>query len=204
MPEIDDIAEIAKRLKSQDNRCTADPIFIVQELKRRYGIDTDFDPEIAWLHEDESVEVGAEMAELLENKFKIDGDAEPSGYRRVGYKEEWEYVQPFFTEGAADLYIKQMRTYTDSAYRNWEWIAVRKHLLEHQQLLARVAELELYEKRFKYLERRGFTVHGEHPLVHSWKSYEDGPLHWTATRISAEFKTAGEACDAVIAAEEKL
>jgi hypothetical protein len=76
-------------------------------------------------------------------------------------------------------------------------------------VMERIAELEVYEKRFKWMEKRGFEVHGPAPAVHSWREPPtrnpfDGELRWTATRISSEFKTAGEACDAAIAAEGKL
>lgn len=133
-----ELPQIGERLRTQDNRITADPIFLVQELKRTYGIDTGYDPKIAWLHDDEYVEVDGTKFVELEDAYAESGEDNPPGYRRVGYAETWEYVQPFFTEAAADAYIKamrhrhsgQLRTYADSAYRNWEWQAVRKSLME--------------------------------------------------------------------------
>lgn len=145
------LAEIGERLRTQDNRCTADPIFEVQERKRVYGIDTEYDPPIAWLYGDESVEVPAEDSAIAEAYYDETGD-EPAcieegaaiaaekgddTLRRVGYHEYWEYVQPFFTEAAAELYIKQnghnhtgeLRIYAGSAFRNWEWQELRKHLI---------------------------------------------------------------------------
>lgn len=134
------MGEIGERLRTQDNRCTAYPIFEVQERKRVYGIDTDYDPKIAWLYDDESVEVheghGGISSEALEAKYQEDLN-EPRGYRRVGYHEYWEYVQPFFTEVAANRYIQEnghnhageLRVYAGSAYRNHEWQAVREQLM---------------------------------------------------------------------------
>jgi hypothetical protein len=130
------ITEIAERVRTQDNRITADPIFLVQELERIYGIDTNYDPKIAWLYEDESVEVDKGKAKRLENRYEKDGDDNPSGYRRVGYAEEWRYVQPFFTEAAALHYCATkkhhhkgaLRVYADSGYPNPEWKAMREHL----------------------------------------------------------------------------
>src|SRR5690606_37125402 len=115
----------------------ADPVFLVQERHRIYGIDTQYDPPIAWLHEDESVEVDEFARAVLELSSWYTGDAYPDGYRRVGYAEEWRYVQPFFTEAAAGAYIAQnkhrhqgpLRTYVDSAYRNYEWQAVSELLM---------------------------------------------------------------------------
>ncbi len=147
------MGQIGERLRTQDNRITAHPIFEVQEQKRIYGIDTDYDPKIAWLWADESVEVDARLAELAEvfyEEYGEEPEVEDCGsdecfrakggketLRRVGYHEYWEYVQPFFTEAAAELYIKQnghnhrgkLRIYASSAFRNHEWQAVREWLM---------------------------------------------------------------------------
>jgi hypothetical protein len=132
-----EMGEVGNRLRAQDNRFTAEPIFLVQEEKRIYGIDIAYDPKIDWCFNDEMVSVSKQKARSLEKHYQETG-IEKEGFRRLGYAEEWVYVQPFFTEAAADLYIKQnshrhsgkLRTYADSAYRNHEWIAVRKHLSE--------------------------------------------------------------------------
>jgi len=128
--------ENGERIRTQDNRITAEPMFLVQELRRVYGIDTDYDPKIAWLYADESVEVDADEAARLEATFQQDGNDSPEGFQRAGYHETWEFVTCMFTEGAADLYIAQMkhrhsgplRTFVDCAYRNHEWNAVRDFL----------------------------------------------------------------------------
>lgn len=136
-PELN-LAKIGERLRAQDNRITADPIFLVQERKRQYGMDTQYDPAIAWIYADDPVEADKATSARLEKKYQKDGKDEREGFRRVGYFETWEYVQPFFTEVAADEYIARMshrhrgplRTYVDSAYRNYEWQAVRNYLME--------------------------------------------------------------------------
>jgi hypothetical protein len=132
-----DLPQIGERIRTQDNRFTADPIFLVQERHCYYGVDVQYDPPIAWLYEDESVEVAEDLAKSLETAYQH-GEKEPDGYCRVGYHETWEFVQPFFTEAAAELYIKQnghrhrgsLRTYVDCAFRNYEWQTVRKYLME--------------------------------------------------------------------------
>lgn len=128
---------IAQELLTQDNAITADPIFMVQEQVRVYGIDTDFDPTIAWLYEDDSVEVSEEEAGALEVLYRKSG-SEPNGYRRVGYHQDWHNRQPFFTRAAAERYIRSnghnhsgpLRIYVESAYRNPEWRSVRARLAE--------------------------------------------------------------------------
>jgi hypothetical protein len=145
------LPEIGERLRTQDNRITADPIFLVEEKKRVYGIDTDYDPEIAWMWPDEG-EVPKELAVAAEDWYdeygtepvaeESDGgyvlkDGKSDTLRRVGYHEYWEYVQPFFTERAAQHYIKEnghnhkgkLRTYVQCAFRNHEWQAIRNYLM---------------------------------------------------------------------------
>lgn len=145
-----ELAAIGERLRTQGNRCTAHPIFEVQEQKRVYGIDTEYDPKIVWLHPDESVELSPEDSTVAEAFYDEHGE-EPAGVddgkavppekgdgclRRVGYHEYWEYVQPFFTEAGAQHYIKQnghnhrgeLRIFAGSAFRNWEWQAIREYL----------------------------------------------------------------------------
>jgi hypothetical protein len=148
------LPQIGERLRTQDNRITAHPIFEVQERKRVYGIDTDYDPQIAWLYSDESIEVDPALAKLAEEFFEEHGsepeyeqgedgewhlmEGDSDTLRRVGYHEHWEYVQPFFTEAGAQRYIEEnghnhrgeLRIYAGSAFRNHEWQAIRKHLME--------------------------------------------------------------------------
>ena len=133
---IADMAAIGQLIRTQDNRITADPFFIVQERQRVYGMDTAYDPEIAWLHGDESIEVDAAKAKRLEAAYQKNYK-EPDEYRRVGYVEKWVYVTGCFTEAAADRYIAHnshrhsgpLRTYAESLYRNPEMIAVREYLM---------------------------------------------------------------------------
>src|SRR5947209_81236 len=61
-----ELSEIGERLRTQDNRITTHPIFEVQEQKRVYGIDTEYDPKIAWLYSDESVDAPPALAALAE------------------------------------------------------------------------------------------------------------------------------------------
>ena len=131
-----DPSQIGARIV-EDNRvndhCTADPIFVVQQKKRIYGMDPSIDDiESFWSPEDDLFEV-EESAEF-EKRFQEDG-FEPAGYRRICYIDTWEFVQPFFTKAAAERYIeenrhrmKDPRVYVDSAYRNKEWQAVRSLL----------------------------------------------------------------------------
>lgn len=132
MKELQAIGEL---LRTQNNRLTNEPFFVVQHRVRTYGIDTDYDPEIAWLYADESVEVPEGVAKRLEAEYQETGKVNQD-YRRVGYAEQWEYVTGCFTEKAADEWIKRrghnyrgkLRTYAETNWHNPEMIAIRKFL----------------------------------------------------------------------------
>lgn len=132
------LTEIGQRIvwdDHQNDHCTADPIFVVQQRKRIYGIEMDYDPQIVWLHGDEYTELGPEQSAIAEEYFGecgrgpafiADGvaygalhEADPnaamdaveapdyvSNLRRLGYIDIWEFVQPFFTRQGAEAYIK--------------------------------------------------------------------------------------------------
>lgn len=136
------LAQSAKDIVNQDNRCTAEPIYLVQQKKRLYGVDPDIvdDSEIVWLDgENDCCEVEGEertrLEELYQETFTV-----PAKYHRTGYVDQWEFVQPFFTEVAAEAYIaanshrmNETRIYVDSGYRNYEWQAVRAMLLKKEK-----------------------------------------------------------------------
>jgi hypothetical protein len=124
-------------MKGQDNRCTAQPIFIVQQRRRIYGFDPPYSDDYVWLYVDEAVEVSdeKELAQI-EAEYERTGK-EPAEYIRTFYQDFWEWVQPFFSEEGAQTYITcnrhnltDPRIYVESAYRNDEWAAVREMLID--------------------------------------------------------------------------
>lgn len=151
------LQKISKNLKNQDNRITADPIFYVQENKRIYGIDSQYDPEFTWLymdgdndeiekeawphlkiidedcfHEEEEVR---NAKKVIEEEFELDY----SLCEKVGFMDVWVNVLPFFTEAGAQKYLDRYgyslnkpRIYVASAYRNDEWNDVRKFLMNYE------------------------------------------------------------------------
>lgn len=134
---LEKLKEIQHELKTQDNRITSDPIFLVQEKERIYGIDTDFldDDKIIWYHCD-----GVEADE--DEKASLD-DLEESGkdiddcWDKVGYIEKYRTIQTFFTEKAAQNFIDRnkhryegkLSIYVESLYRNPEMRLIRDFIL---------------------------------------------------------------------------
>ncbi len=130
----DRIAEIGHLLRTQDNRITDAPIFIVQEQKRTYGFDPAYSDKAVWL-DCEGDEVDAEKHAQLETA-RDNGEDIPGDYTRTAYQDTWHFVTACFTEAGCNDYIAlnghnhrgKLRVYADSSYRNAEWRAVRGFL----------------------------------------------------------------------------
>lgn len=131
----DKLKSIGELLRTQDNRCTSDPFFLVQESRRFYGVDTDYSDKEVWLHIDGDEVTDEKEIEALEENER--NDVKNPDHYKVGYLDRWEYVTGCFTEQACKDYIAtnshrhkgELRIYADSLYRNPEMIAVRNALL---------------------------------------------------------------------------
>ncbi len=122
---------IGKLLNTQDNRADENPMFAVRKKVRDCGMDSDYTDKYFWYDGPNHEEPSDEEVERLEAlDVEEDGDT-----HKIYYVERWEFVQAFFTEAAAQRYIDgnkhnlgETGIYAYSAYRNYEWIAVRKFL----------------------------------------------------------------------------
>lgn len=136
---------LGERLRTQDNRCTADPIFVVFQKRREYGIDAEYTDDIVWCHEDG--ECDAIESARLEAEYKIDRN-EPEGFQRLGYFDRDEFVTACFTEQGAKDYmqinghnLKRPHIYAASLFRNREMIELRKWIASRQGVQEAVAEV---------------------------------------------------------------
>lgn len=120
------------------DHCTSNPIFIVQCLRKINGIDLDYDPLYYWTDEDREVELtDDELMEELAEYVNDGGEYEKFDpnydryvlcgnrviYEKIGYAENWEYVNAHFTRESAEAFIKRkshdyekLRIYIDSQY----------------------------------------------------------------------------------------
>lgn len=125
---------IGEQIRTQDNRCTSDPLFIVQQKQRIWGMDLNYTDDYAWLdtsnEHTEATDVEAAGLDAIEDKCGDLGD-----WEKVGYVDTWEFITACFTEKACQDYIaanghnlNEPRIYAASAYRNLEMIAVREML----------------------------------------------------------------------------
>ncbi len=134
---MNDLSTISSNLHTQDNRITANPIFLVQQKRRVYGFEES--DSYIWVDENDCEEVDdekhAELEEADVHDHHHDGST-TEGYRKSYYVDEYVFVQPFLTEHGANEYLKtnahnlrEPRIYVESGYRNEEWRMVREHLM---------------------------------------------------------------------------
>ena len=126
------IKDIAERIRTQDNRMTHNPIFIVQRKREVVGYENasiykwyDCD----WREITDPDEI-TRLDEAQDNDDEAIADC-----RKLGVFEYWEFVTACFTEEGCKEYLRcnghnhgETRIYVASGYRNDEWEAVREHL----------------------------------------------------------------------------
>lgn len=165
------LVAMAKEIHTQDNEITANPIFMVQRHRRTYGFDPAYSDNPVWLENDDHVEI-TDFSEyqcpecdkaLSRDEFEDEYCAacsrslEQLHVTKTAYQDTWENVQPFFTRKGAEEYLRinghnldgkeKPRIYVESAYRNAEWIAIRKMLARLNLSEELVDEVIAEEKR---------------------------------------------------------
>ena len=129
------LPEISERLRTQDNRCTADPMFCMQIKVRDVGYYSGLVDNHCWRTED------------AESDTLYDGDpgfAVPEGeeWDCYGYVDRWETVMVAFTERGCQEFLEldghnvrarafrgEVRIYAESFRRCPEMLAIRAALL---------------------------------------------------------------------------
>ena len=145
------IEELPELLKTQDNRSTADPIYVVYDIERIVvPADNHYDG-MFWFWGDGD---GHEFDEVYDwHKFCLDNcyegfhpemeldelekKAEDMGLQHLAYVERRVFTNVFLTEKGAKDFIKanhyhftRLHVYVHSLWRNEEMQAVRKFFLE--------------------------------------------------------------------------
>jgi hypothetical protein len=125
-----ELLEIGKRLREQDNRCTADPIFQVRGKRRIYGIDPDYgEDNYVWINTDDCEEM----------EPPADEDNPPKWARKVYFTLVDEVLMVALTEEGCKEHLRLnghnykgydgVRIYADSLRRCPEMIALREFLI---------------------------------------------------------------------------
>ena len=127
---MNDLNDIAERLRTQDNRCTMEPMFCLQIKVRDVGYDPQYaDGETVWIDTN-----SGDYEEVA---------PETEGAEEFGFKDRWETVMVAFTEEGLNDYMRQdghnvkqrahngeTRIYVESFRRCEEMIRIRKALME--------------------------------------------------------------------------
>jgi hypothetical protein len=126
--------EIGKGIITQNNRITDAPLFGVERLRRDYGYNHEYADEYSWFDTDnEHDEASDLMAERLDSLEA--GDRDWKGWKKIYYKERWEFVMACFTEQGCKDYLEidghnlgKTRIYAYGSHRNTEYRQVREYL----------------------------------------------------------------------------
>lgn len=133
--------DISENLRTQDSRITANPIFAVQQVCRRWGIDGDYHNDgYAWICDDATYFDGDPEFQKAEEYYEENYEA-LEGYRKCYYRDDWEFVTACLTEQGCKDYIRcnghnlnQPRIYVYGGFRNREWERIREHFLSYEKI----------------------------------------------------------------------
>lgn len=135
---IERMNEIGDEVWRQDNLATSDPMFIVQQRRRIWGVGFSHTDTYVWVNcpDDHAIadEEDAVRLDMLESAGEDTGD-----WAKAGYIDVWDFVTACFTRVGAKKYIaanrhnlREPRVYVASAYRNEEWNDVRSILMSRR------------------------------------------------------------------------
>jgi len=135
----EELNKIGELIKTQDNRITANPIFVVEKLVRDWGYDSAYRDEYKWLdHENEGCEADEIETAELDELYKL-GEGKGS-WEKCYYGDRWEFVTACFTEQGCKDYLNlnghnlgKTRIYAHGSYRNNEWQTVRNALINQNE-----------------------------------------------------------------------
>jgi hypothetical protein len=135
----DELRAIGQLLRTQDEQCTADAMFVVEQKRLIIGFDTDYSqgPEdIVWCIEDHNIFQGDEEFAELERAYEEDGTI-PENYSRHGFAWQWAFITAFFTDKDSAEFVErhghkyegELRVTVECEVRNRQWAAMRKWLM---------------------------------------------------------------------------
>jgi hypothetical protein len=140
------VSQTKTDLVTQDNRCTADPMFCLQVLIRDMPYDPSYFDTLCW-HD------GANETTIYDDDPDFPGEPEGEQWDKFGYKDRWETVMVAFTEAGLLEYMEldghnvkrlafrgQTRIYVESFRRCPEMIAIREDLMATQTIDSKFSE----------------------------------------------------------------
>lgn len=138
------LRNLKSNLNTQDNRSTADPIWLMQEktqhiIPEGFSDESEFVENLSGDHCTYDTWYGAAKGLLESGYSKEDIRNDTSAIEEFYFVYEWHTVQTFFTEDAAKAYIarnghnhNELRIYVGGLYRNAELMRLRNILMNLQ------------------------------------------------------------------------
>ncbi len=131
-----DYKQFLENLRTQDNRITADPIFVVEQ-KRELTCEPGCSDDYIWYDHEMLEKADEREARILDRLSERNyGENELGSWQQHCVQYVWEFVTACFTEQGCKDYLaanghnlNETRIYAYSLYRNQEMIHLRDHLL---------------------------------------------------------------------------
>lgn len=136
------LAALRDELRTQDNAITADPLFVVYDKQRIYGLDSDHAEHYCWLYPDrgdgQSEVTDSKLVARLNHLESLGKEPEIASvqYARMGYVDVNRFITCCLTRKAARDFIdrnshrlRKPFVYVESLDRNEEMNALRDHLM---------------------------------------------------------------------------
>lgn len=129
------LLEIGEAIRTQDNRITDAPMFVVQERIRDYGYDSEYTDDSVWLDTLNDHTEPDDVAAIADLDYLDVEGIDTDGWVKVYYRDRWEFVTACFTERGCEDFIRanghnltDPRIYAAGSYRNEEFRLVRDYL----------------------------------------------------------------------------
>lgn len=162
---------LRQQLLTQDNRCTADPFFVVfskREIVTQEGYDFD---RIVWWHDEGCHEADERTEKRLELLYQHGRD--PSGWSRLAVTEIDQFETACFTEQGCKDYLevnghnlRKPFICAHGLYRNREMLELRKMLMaEHPPLSAGKDAILACADHFQEAWEHGFIDRPEQDML---------------------------------------
>jgi hypothetical protein len=141
------LTTIADKMRSQDNACTAHPLFVVYNERKIYGMDSEFCEDYDWIDQEGGDYTVADARKIMVlERYQRHFGSEPEAWAKRYYIKRDEFVTCAFTLDAANEFIKRkhydydrLHVYVESMYRMPEMIAIQEHLLSFSTATASAA-----------------------------------------------------------------
>lgn len=137
--EIPDwLLEIGHQIRTQDNRCTNAPMFIVQEKRKVHNILEGHADAYEWIFfgEDRDSREATPLEKKRLDALDADHRDPPKGWEKRHHNYEWVFLQGCFTEVGCAEFLKreghnlgETRIYGYGTFRNVEFQKIREFLM---------------------------------------------------------------------------